>query len=140
MSTFGHTVSMGLLSKVLYSLWKNILQVVRQVIGNSVTQRQQAKSLLSVIKTYRDPTLLVGDFNAPPGAGTHPLLEDAWEDVWHEVGQNFGATKYFGRFLPYRIDFVYALKSAFKLFSAKVAPVDCSDHRPLITRLALPKE
>ena len=134
-----HNINEDVLKNAIFSL-NHILEIAREVIANSVTQRQQAKSLLSVIKTYRDPTLLMGDFNAPPRAGTHPLLEESWEDVWREVGQSFGATKYFGKLLPYRIDFIYALKNTFALFSAQVAAVDCSDHRPLITRLALSKE
>lgn len=132
-----HKINRSTIKDAIFSV-ENIREIAQKIKANSITQQQQAKSLLSVIKTYKDPTLLVGDFNAPPHTGTHPLLADSWDDVWQVVGQSFGVTKYFGQILPYRIDFIYALKNSFELFTATVPAVECSDHRPVVTWIALP--
>jgi hypothetical protein len=135
-----HGIGTQDLKKAIFS-FKTLLNISKEIIQTSNAQYQQAEGLLSVIKNYQDPTLLVGDFNAPPHAGAHPILAKSWDDVWQMVGTTFGATKYFGGLIPYRIDFVYALKQSFRLFEARVhrSSEHCSDHQPLITTLGLPK-
>ena len=128
--------------KQAFSSPKKLVQTISKINETSEAQRQQAEGLLSVIKDYKDPTLLVGDFNAPPYTGAHPLLQKNWEDVWGESGTSFGATKYFylkAIYIPYRVDFTYALKSSFRLIDSKVLSTECSDHQPVISLMGLPK-
>ncbi len=125
--------------KAVISSPETLLEVMKGIIKTSNLQREQAAGLLSLIKTYRDPTIMVGDFNAPPHAGAHALLTEQWRDVWSAVGTTFGATKYFGTFIPFRVDFIYALHDAFILMEARVPSASCSDHRPIISTLGLPK-
>ena len=134
-----HRVNEGKVKKAFWSP-QNLKEMIHKINDTSESQIQQAEGLLSVIKDYRDPTILAGDFNAPSYAGAHPLLLKFWDDVWARSGINFGATKYFAELIPFRVDYIYALKDAFILLQAEVLNADCSDHKPLITHLGLPKK
>ena len=116
---------------------ESTLGLVQGILDTSATQRDQAEGLLTLIQDYRDPTILMGDFNSPPHTGAHPLLREKWVDVWEASGTNFGATKYFGGLIPFRIDFIYALKGAFETLESRVTPESCSDHRSVVATLQL---
>lgn len=113
-------------------------EVLSQIAKTSKKQRIQADGLLSIIKHYHDPTLMMGDFNAPPHVGAHPLLQNEWTDVWRASGSTFGATRYLNPFLFFRVDFIYSKRDTFNLVDSRVTSSDCSDHLPLSARLILP--
>ena len=119
---------------------RDALDLLRDIQETSTTQRAQARGLLDLIKDYKDPTLLMGDFNAPPKAGAHSLLKVAWTDVWQRVGSTSGATRYFGGVIPLRVDYIYALSGTFHPLNSSVGDLshpDCSDHLPLSAELKL---
>ena len=115
-----------------------ILGLLRQAIKNTERQTHQLDDLRRALATLRDPTLIVGDFNAPPHTALHRALQESlegeWEDAWEEAGASFGATRYLTAWLPLRIDFIYALAGAFELRSVVVPRVECSDHMPVRLR------
>ena len=116
------------------------LTLFRMIRETSNIQRSQAEGLLDLIKNYQDPTLLMGDFNAPPRAGAHTLLKVAWTDVWQEVGTASGDTRYFDNLIPLRVDYIYALAGTFLPLRSIVSDLtrpDCSDHLPLSAELKL---
>jgi len=116
------------------------LELLKDIQETSITQQAQARGLLDLIKNYQDPTLLMGDFNAPPRAGAHPLLKVAWTDVWQQVGVTSGVTRYFGDLIPLRVDYIYALSGTFRPLNSRVGDLEetlCSDHLPLSAELDL---
>jgi len=121
---------------------KALSELLRRVVRNMRRQEEQVEGLLKAIGTLSDPTLIVGDFNAPAYTSLHRAFAEAgdgaWVDAWSEVGVSFGATRYFEKIIPpLRVDFIYALKRGFELGSVSVSAVSCSDHRPLHLRATL---
>ena len=111
------------------------LNLLRQMIETTRKQAQQAESLMKVVQTFVDPTILVGDFNSPAHSKVHWVLGQEWTDTWKQSGIDFGATRYFAGWLPFRVDFIYAHKHAFEALSSFVQNSQCSDHEPLSTDL-----
>lgn len=115
-----------------------ILALLRQALSNTERQTAQLDDLRRALETLRDPTLIVGDFNAPPHTALHRALRESlsgeWVDAWERAGASFGATRYITPWLPLRIDFIYALAGAFDLRSVVVPRVGCSDHMPVRLR------
>ena len=109
--------------------------LLRQILKTTTKQGEQAEALMEVINTFKDPTLIMGDFNAPPHSSVHWALGQQWVDVWERAGYTFGATRFFGGWLPFRVDFIYALAGAFEIGGASVIPADCSDHRPIAAQV-----
>ncbi len=118
-----------------------LLGLLRQALKNTARQTHQLDDLRRALATLRDPTLIVGDFNAPPHTALHRALQESlegeWVDAWEEAGASFGSTRYLTPWLPLRIDFIYALAGAFELRSVVVPRVSCSDHMPVRLRARL---
>ena len=117
-------------SKALGSLFSHLLDVLQR-------QEDQAQQLLEKMSRFKDPTILVGDFNSPPSTIVHQSLRPKWVDTWHHVGESFGATRYFGNWIPFRVDFIYSLAGAFIPRLSKVVGSRCSDHLPLFSDFTL---
>ena len=130
-----HHIGLRRLRGVLFST-RSVLDIVADIRTTSTAQRKQAARLLEVINSYRDPTILAGDFNAPPQVGAHPLMKTSWLDIWEASGTTFGATRYVG-LLPFRVDYIYTLSNTFKPQFATVESTTCSDHLPLHSLLQL---
>lgn len=115
-----------------------LIDLLQQVATNMKKQETQVEELIKVINTLHDPTLIAGDFNAPPSTSLHRAFAraggGAWIDAWSEVGVNFGPTRYLGGRIPLRIDYIYALKQGFDLGSVRVSSQTCSDHQALHLR------
>ncbi len=107
-------------------------------IGEEVVRAQgaQTTALLDRVARFRDPTLVVGDFNSVPDAALHTALRRELTDTWLRGGVGFGATAHLGGWLPLRIDYVYAT-DAFAVRGARVPAAGCSDHRPVVADLVL---
>jgi len=115
-----------------------VLGLLRQAGQNTARQTAQLDDLRRALETLRDPTLIAGDFNAPPHTALHRALQESldgeWVDAWQEAGASFGATRYITPWLPLRIDFIYARAGTFEFGSAVVPRVECSDHLPVRAR------
>ena len=116
--------------KELDSLFSQLLAVLHR-------QEAQAQQLLEKMSKFKDPTILAGDFNSPPSTVVHLSLKPQWVDTWQRVGDTFGATKYFGGWIPFRVDFIYSLAGAFTPRTSKVLSSSCSDHLPLVSEFTL---
>ena len=115
-------------------------RLLKDIRDTSSSQQTQASRLLEVIEDYRDPTLLVGDFNAPPGVGAHPLLASDWVDVWAQVGRGLRSTRQFGGLIPLRVDYIYARRGVLSPHFAYIGGSElyqCSDHLPVISTVSL---
>ena len=105
----------------------------RQVVA---AQGQQTQALLRRVQRFRDPTLLVGDFNSVRDASLHVSLRRLLVDTWEVGGRGFGSTLDFSSWIPLRVDYIYATEQ-FAVTDAEVLDVGCSDHRPVISSLNL---
>jgi len=97
-------------------------------------QGQQVTDALRLIQTFRDPTIIAGDFNSTPDSALHHRLREDLVDTWSLAGSGFGATRRWGDFLPLRIDYIY-VTSEFSVHDAQTLESDCSDHNPVVATL-----
>ncbi len=106
-----------------------------------VTARTQGRALDHLALTLlrlRDPTVVAGDFNAPPDAAVHAALRAHLADAWALAGRGYGATRRVGGFFPLRVDYVYLTRPPLGVLDVTVPPVTCSDHRPVVAVIGHP--
>ena len=104
--------------------------------ADPAVRRTQVAETLTIIGDGSAPTLMLGDFNAPPSAPeVQPLLarlHDAWTSS-AEAGLTYPADT------PVkRIDYVLASRH-FVVRSVRVPAVETSDHRPVVAELTFVK-
>ena len=97
---------------------------------------QAVDALRYIEERFQDPTLIAGDFNSSQDAALHLRLRERLTDTWAASGWGFGATRFWGDFLPLRIDYIYA-DEEFSVQSSHTFPAVCSDHRPVISSVFL---
>jgi endonuclease/exonuclease/phosphatase family metal-dependent hydrolase len=96
-------------------------------------RRRQVRYILGVLRSIRGPFILMGDFNARPGATEIRWVRARLTDaalVGHVTRPTVGST---------RIDYVFASRGI-RVLSATVPLASArrvSDHRPLIARLRI---
>lgn len=97
---------------------------------------EQAAQIVDLVGD-NDPAIVVGDFNAEPGAPEIDTLDAAFVDVWAEVGKGDGST-YPAEDPTKRIDLIYAAGGV-KPLTAKVLHqrAEASDHLPVLSRVLL---
>ena len=99
-------------------------------------QGMQAAQALQRIEKFRDPTIVVGDFNSTRDAALHFNMRKKLIDTWSRAGLGFGATRYWGGFLPLRIDYIYVTPD-FSVQDAQTLPFSCSDHFAVVSSIYL---
>ncbi len=119
--------------------------------SETATLRHNAEvaMLAERILPIQEPVIFAGDFNDTPNSQTYRLFDERLQNAFAKAGWGLGAT--FGyrslvnavpkrlSFLVFdflRIDHVFCSKH-FKVHSAKVLPVDYSDHRPQTVKVQL---
>jgi len=99
-------------------------------------RQMQVGDVLEIVDGDPEPTLLVGDLNAPPDAPELDPLWDVFDDAWDVQGEGPGYT--FPAADPTkRIDYVLTSPSV-ETDSVDVVDVLASDHRPVVAELSLP--
>ena len=99
-------------------------------------QGMQAAQALQRIEKFRDPTIVVGDFNSTRDAALHFNMRKKLIDTWSRAGLGFGATRYWGGFLPLRIDYIYVTPD-FSVQDVQTLPFFCSDHFAVVSSIYL---
>lgn len=102
--------------------------------ADPAVRRTQVAETLALIGDGSAPTLLAGDFNAPPDAPELQLLFARLRDTWPARG-DAGLT-YPADNPVKRIDYVLASRH-FRVQSARVIVTESSDHRPVVVELLL---
>jgi endonuclease/exonuclease/phosphatase (EEP) superfamily protein YafD len=125
---------------VVFNLLAIHLQPYRLSVESSErisrAQRAETEALLDTVRTFRDPTIVAGDFNSVRDSALHHAMRRSLTDTFERGGWGPGWTvKALGRF-PLRIDYVY-VSDDFAVSEATILPFDCSDHRPVLSRLVL---
>lgn len=128
---------------LLAGRWEPLWELARLLERNVGTQGEQIREVLHILGTFRDPTLIAGDFNSTPDAAIHASLRGSLHDAWREAGRGRGSTRRVGGWLPLRIDYLYAT-SHFSILHTRTLPctcadptLSCSDHRAVVTRTLL---
>ena len=101
------------------------------------SRHDQTKALVRVIEQSDLPTILVGDFNSPPGSRMHRELAKLMQDSWRRRGLGFGLT-YRSDYPLWRIDYLWA-SPALSVESCEVVRNRLSDHKPLRGSFSLPE-
>lgn len=100
-------------------------------------QLDQAAALLDSLPPS-GPVVMAGDFNTTPGLPPLRALDARVRDTWPRgAGGYAGSVHPFG-WLPLRVDHVLASPDI-GVRGAHIAPVGCSDHRPVIVDLRTPR-
>lgn len=99
-------------------------------------QGTQAVNALQLIGKFQDPTIIAGDFNSTRDAALHVTFRNSLIDTWSTAGFGFGATRYWGNFLPLRIDYIYVTKD-FAVQHSQTLSSACSDHLPVVSSVFL---
>jgi endonuclease/exonuclease/phosphatase (EEP) superfamily protein YafD len=97
-------------------------------------RRRQAERLVEYVGKLGRPTILCGDFNAPPRTVPIRTITRALEDAWASRGNGFGFTSP-ASFARSRIDYVFVRGLVVR--DVEVAELETSDHHALVAKLAL---
>lgn len=115
---------------------RQTLALLRQYEEQVTLQGTQAVNALQRISRFQDPTIMAGDFNSTQDAALHRQLRQSLIDTWLTAGAGFGTTRYWGDFLPLRIDYIYATPE-FAVQDSQTFDDACSDHFPVVSSLFL---
>ncbi len=110
------------------------VSLVRRLRRASRWHRQETAALLELVTGFRDPTLMLGDFNSTPEHAIHARIRGRLRDAFRTAGFGLGATYRF--LLPIRIDYIY-VGPGVEVLAARVGPAGASDHRPVVAEVRL---
>lgn len=125
-----HLLPFGLDGNILSDVKGNLQKINRR----TVWQIQETKALMELVQDFKDPTIMLGDFNSTHEQQLHTEIVQHMQDAWLEKGFGYGGTRTF--FLPLRIDFIYCTPH-FNVCSAHRGPDLLSDHRPVSAQVLL---
>lgn len=107
----------------------------RRLAATTHWHLREGNELVRLVSTFRDPTILMGDFNTAPDHPIHWRLRRDLDDCLAAAGK--GLTPTFTFFLPVRIDYIYVTKSI-RVHAASAIGASASDHRPVVAVLSIP--
>jgi endonuclease/exonuclease/phosphatase family metal-dependent hydrolase len=102
---------------------------------NKAERLDQAKRVVELLGASEQPTVLVGDLNAKPGAPEIATLTAHWRDTWTEVGDGPGYTIEADNPTK-RIDFQLH-SNGLRPIKASVPVTPASDHLPVVASFNL---
>jgi len=120
--------------KLLLGKRSGIRKILRRYIRQAKMQTRQVDKVNELVGTFSDPTIIAGDFNSTSQLPIHKELRANLYDTWLEGGNGIGSTRHWAKFLPFRIDYIYASKK-FGIVTTEVENSEFSDHNPVITSL-----
>jgi endonuclease/exonuclease/phosphatase family metal-dependent hydrolase len=99
-------------------------------------REEQTASLLTALRSLREPLILAGDLNSTPGCRAHDQLTARRVDAFAAAGWGWGFTFPASRPLL-RLDYILA-DPRLLVAACRVVRTTLSDHRPLIAEILLP--
>ena len=112
--------------------------LAREAEVTALAQGMALDRIAVALVRLRDPTVVAGDFNAPPDAAIHAALRAHLTDAWALAGRGYGATRRIGGIFPLRVDYVYVTRPPLGVREVHVPAEPCSDHRPVVAVLGRP--
>ena len=104
---------------------------------SAVERRAQTERIVELLRSAKDPVVLVGDLNAEPGAPELAPLWSRFADAWPRGGEGDGFT-YPSSGPRARIDYVLTTADV-DVEAARTLPSPASDHLQLVADLVLPR-
>jgi endonuclease/exonuclease/phosphatase (EEP) superfamily protein YafD len=124
--------------KMLKGKRSGIKNILRRYVRQNNIQNSQLEKLNTLVSQFKDPTIIAGDFNSTNQLPLHKKLRASLTDTWLEGGNGIGATRYWAKVVPFRIDYIYTTQD-FKVIKTETGSPEFSDHNPVITHLFLEK-
>lgn len=115
--------------------WNDVKIMSRKLAGGFKKRAKQADVIRAEIDKSPYPVLVCGDFNDTPGSYAYHTIKGNLQDAFVKKGKGIGST-YIGFIPTLRIDYTLS-DSNFVVSSFEQSNVRLSDHKPLITKLAL---
>jgi vancomycin resistance protein VanJ len=110
-------------------------QVPQYLRETAEVRREQADVLAQQIQAEREPVLVGGDFNSPPGSAPQLAMSGLLQDTFARYGRGFGWTYPAGTPLL-RIDYLFA-GARLTVRSCEVLGQSASDHRAVRATLGI---
>jgi endonuclease/exonuclease/phosphatase family metal-dependent hydrolase len=98
-------------------------------------QLEQALLIRKHLENSQNKSIVCGDFNNTRHSGVVGLFDRDMKDSFVEKGNGFGSTYYF-KFLPFRIDFIFADESI-EIVDHQNFDIKLSDHYPVMATIQL---
>jgi glycerophosphoryl diester phosphodiesterase len=105
--------------------------------NSAVERRAQTERIVELLRPARNPIVLMGDLNAPPGTQELAPLSPRFVDAWPRGGEGDGFT-YPAEGPTARIDYVLTTADV-DVSDARVLTSPASDHAQLVADLVLPR-
>lgn len=109
-------------------------EVLQRYVLQAKKQNKQIDKINKLVSSFKDPTIIAGDFNSTNQLPIHVTLRKSLSDAWLEGGNGAGATRYWAGVLPFRIDYIYTTHQ-FKVSNTYLGKADFSDHNPVISEV-----
>ena len=104
--------------------------------GLSERNLRLLQELAVLVKGLAGPCVVAGDFNSPRDTAVHHAMRRNMTDAWEAGAWGPGSTVRLWGMVPMRVDYLYATASL-PTKRAWIPEVDCSDHRPLLSRFSV---
>ena len=111
-----------------------VKKILNRYVKQAKKQTSQIDKLSNLMSSFKDPTIIAGDFNSTSQLPIHKELRNNLNDVWLEGGIGMGATRYWAGVLPFRIDYIYTTND-FGVIKTSIGKAEFSDHNPVISKL-----
>lgn len=120
--------------KILRGKTEKIKSLLRKFVKQSHIQTRQLTQINNLLLTFKDPTIIAGDFNTTSQLPIHKSMRATMKDCWLEGGNGLGATRHWANIIPFRIDYIY-VSDKFKVIKTHVKPAHFSDHNCLYSEI-----
>jgi endonuclease/exonuclease/phosphatase family metal-dependent hydrolase len=114
-------------------------EMPRRLLGRlNIKYKKQLEQALQIRKHLENSqynSIVCGDFNNTRHSGIVGLFNRDMKDSFIEKGNGFGSTYYF-KFLPFRIDFIFADESI-EIVDHQNFDIKLSDHYPVMATIQL---
>lgn len=131
-----HLQSIGLnkgdFSNIASPQWQQSKNTLLRIKNAAKKRSEQVELMRKQMATFKDPLILVGDFNAPPVSYTYKKLRQGMKDAFVESGFGLEQT-YNGKIPGMRIDYIL-FSEALESLSYMSKKVD-SDHKMVISNI-----
>jgi endonuclease/exonuclease/phosphatase family metal-dependent hydrolase len=115
--------------------WNDLKIMSSKLAGGFKKRAKQADVIRAEIEQSPYPVVVCGDFNDTPGSYAYHTIKGDLKDAFIKKGKGIGAT-YIGFIPTLRIDYTLS-DSNFTIGSFEQKNIRLSDHKPLVTKLAL---
>ncbi|MCB9680010.1 MAG: endonuclease/exonuclease/phosphatase family protein [Alphaproteobacteria bacterium] len=116
----------------------HLSRAVTRLPAIAAAHTAQGEALLARVDDSERPVVVAGDFNSTRDTPLHAVLRRHLVDAWEAGAVGMAGTVNVLGWLPMRIDFLYVTPNL-GVADTSMPPAACSDHRPVVTDLRIPR-